>query len=170
MRRRRFGATGLALLGTATAALLPGCGFALRRAPELRFRTLALRGFAPRSLLADELRKEINASQTTIVVEAPAQAQVVLEALADARERSVVASTSAGQVRELQLRARLRFRLLRRDGAELIAPTEIVLTRDMSYSETAALAKEQEEALLYRAMQSDIVAQVLRRLAAVPAP
>ena len=72
-------------------------------------------------------------------------------------------------MRELQLRARLRFRLLRRDGSELIAPTEIVLTRDMSYSETAALAKEQEEALLYRAMQSDIVAQVLRRLAAVPA-
>ena len=39
----------------------------------------------------------------------------------------------------------------------------------MSYNETAALAKEQEEAALYRAMQSDIVAQVMRRLAAVPA-
>ena len=31
----------------------------------------------------------------------------------------------------------------------------------------AALAKEQEEAFLYRAMQSDIVSQVLRRLASV---
>ena len=166
--RRRLVAT--ALLGAATAGTgLAGCGFALRRSPELRFRTIALRGFVPHSLLADELRRDINASQTTLVVDAPAQAQVVLEALTDARERSVVASTSAAQVRELQLRARLRFRLLRRDGSELIAPTEIVLTRDMSYSETAALAKEQEEALLYRAMQSDIVAQVLRRLAAVPA-
>ena len=164
--RRLLVASG-ALLGLAG---LGGCGFALRRPPELRFRTIALRGFVPRSLLAQELRMQIDASQTTLVVDAPAQAQVVLEALADARERSVVASTSAGQVRELQLRARLRFRLLRRDGSELIAPTEIVLTRDLSYSETAALAKEQEEALLYRAMQSDIVAQVLRRLAAVPAP
>jgi LPS-assembly lipoprotein len=43
----------------------------------------------------------------------------------------------------------------------------ILLSRDMSYSETAALAKEQEENLLYRAMQSDIVAQVMRRLASV---
>ena len=37
----------------------------------------------------------------------------------------------------------------------------------MSYTENAALAKEQEEAFLYRAMQSDIVAQVMRRLASV---
>jgi LPS-assembly lipoprotein len=64
----------------------------------------------------------------------------------------------------------VRFRLVRPDGQELIAPSEIVQSRDMSYSETAALAKEQEEATLYRAMQSDIVAQVMRRLAAVPAP
>ena len=92
---------------------------------------------------------------------------MVLEALADARERSVVASTAAGQVRELQLRARLNFRLRTPAGKELIPATEILLSRDMSYSETVALAKEQEEAQLFRAMQSDIVAQVMRRLAAV---
>jgi LPS-assembly lipoprotein len=39
----------------------------------------------------------------------------------------------------------------------------------MSYSETAALAKEDEERQLYRAMQSDIVTQVMRRLASVQA-
>ena len=44
---------------------------------------------------------------------------------------------------------------------------EIVLTRSLTYTETAALGKEQEEAFLYRAMQSDIVSQVLRRLASV---
>jgi len=151
------------------AAALAGCGFELRRAPELRFRTLALTGFAPRSPLADELRTSINASRTTAVVEPAAQAQVVLEALTDAREKSVVASTAFGEVRELQLRARLNFRLRTPQGRELIPATEILLSRDMSYNETAALAKEQEETLLYRSMQSDIVAQVLRRLASVPA-
>ena len=45
--------------------------------------------------------------------------------------------------------------------------TDIVLTRDMSFTESAALGKEQEEAFLYRAMQTDIVAQVMRRLASV---
>jgi LPS-assembly lipoprotein len=153
----------------AGAATLAGCGFELRRAPELRFRSIQLTGFPPRSPLADELRSSIDSSKTTLVVESAAQAQVVFEALADARERGVVASTAAGQVRELQLRARLQFRLRTPGGKELIAPTEILQTRDMSYSEMAALAKEQEEALLFRAMQSDIVAQVMRRLAAVQA-
>lgn len=151
----------------ASAALVAGCGFELRRSPELRFKTLALRGFAAKSPLAAELRMNVNASKTTQVVESPAQAQVVLEALADTREKSVVASTAAGQVREVQLRARLKFRVHTPAGRELIPETEILLSRDISYSETAALAKEQEEAFLYRAMQSDIVAQVMRRLDSV---
>jgi len=147
-----------------------GCGFELKRAPELRFGTVYLSGFQPYSLLGEELRVNINASQSTQVVETASQAQVVFEALDEAREKSVVASTAAGQVREVQLRSRLRFRLRTLPGKELIAATEIVLRRDMSYNESAALAKEHEEVLLYRAMQSDIVSQVIRRLAAVPAP
>jgi LPS-assembly lipoprotein len=155
-----------ALLGT-LPAVLAGCGFQLRRAPEFQFSSIALAGFAAASPLALELKRSIAGSTTTRVVEATSQAQVVLEALADARERSVVASTASGQVREITLRTRFDFRLRTPAGRELIAPTEIVLSRDMSYNESAALAKEQEEALLFRAMQSDIVSQVMRRLAAV---
>lgn len=155
------------LVAAASGTALAGCGFQLRRPPELRFRTIALTGFRAHSPLADELRMNLGASPTTVVVEVPSQAQVVLEALSDARERSVVAMTATGQVRELQIRTRLHFRLHTPAGKELIAPTELVLSRDISYSENLALAKEQEEALLYRTMQSDIVGQVLRRLAAV---
>ena len=157
------------VFGAAGATALAGCGFELQRPPELRFRTLALSGFAPRSPLAQALREQLLASRTTQVVESSAQAQVVLEALSDAREKSVVATTAAGQVRELQLRTRLNFRVRTPQGRELIPATEILLSRDMSYSETSALAKEQEENFLYRSMQGDIVAQVLRRLAAMPA-
>ena len=42
--------------------------------------------------------------------------------------------------------------------------TEILQQRDVTYNETAALAKETEEALLYKNMQTDIVQQLLRRL------
>lgn len=147
--------------------VLSACGFELRRAPELRFRTVQLVGFKPFSPLAEALVISINASQTTLVVDSAAKAQVVFEALSDARDRSVAASTAAGQVRELQLRSTLNFRLRTVAGRELIAPTEIALKRDLSYVESAALAKEQEEAQLFRAMQTDIVAQVMRRLAAV---
>jgi LPS-assembly lipoprotein len=155
------------VLATTSAAALAGCGFELRRAPELRFRTIQLVGFRPRSPLHDELRANINSSTTTLVVEGPATAQVVLESLDDVREKVVVASGSVGQVTEFQLRERFTFRLRSVAGRELIPRTEIAQNRDMSYTESAALGKEQEEAFLYRAMQSDIVSQVLRRLASV---
>jgi LPS-assembly lipoprotein len=155
------------VLAALVAGAVAGCGFELKRAPELRFRTVQLVGFTARSPLAAELRTSIDASTTTKVVDSPAQAQVVLEAIADSREKSVVASTAAGQVTEFQLRARFRFRLRTVTGKELIGSTEILQSRDMSYTESAALAKEQEEAALYRAMQTDIVSQVMRRLASV---
>jgi len=157
------------LLGLGLSALACGCGFELRRAPELKFKTLQLAGFKAHSPLADELRRSIAASTTTKVVEAASQAEVVLVALNDTRSKGVVASTAAGQVREVQLHARFNFRLHTPAGKELIAPTEIVLGRDMTYNERDALAKELEEESLYRAMQTDIAAQVLRRLAAVQA-
>ncbi len=155
------------LLIVAAALPLAGCGFELRRPPELRFRTIQLANFKPRSPLADELRISINASTTTLVVEGLAQAQVVLESLEDAREKVVAASNSVGQVTEFQLRERFAFRLRSVNGRELIPRTEIFQSRDLSYTESAALAKEQEENALFRTMQTDIVSQVMRRLASV---
>jgi LPS-assembly lipoprotein len=160
MMLRRF-----MLAALLNSTMVAGCGFALRRPPKLRFRSVQMVGFKPNSALAIELRRNINASGGTRVVES--HAQVVFEALADAREKSVVASTAAGLVREVQLRVRLSFRLRTPAKKELIPPTVISLSRDMSYNEGAALAKEYEQTLLYEAMQSDIVSQVMRRLAAV---
>jgi LPS-assembly lipoprotein len=71
-------------------------------------------------------------------------------------------------VLELTLRARFRFRVRAMAGKELIPETELVLSRDMSYSETLALAKEAEKNLIHRTLQSDIAHQVLRRLAVLP--
>lgn len=153
------------LLAGLPALLLAGCGFQLRRPPELTFQSIALTGFAPRSPLAEELRRQLLLQVR--VLETPDKAQVVLHALEDQRERSVVASTSAAQVRELQLRLKLNFRAHTPGGRELIARSELLLQRDMSYSENAALAKEFEEAELFRELQADLVGQVLRRLAAV---
>jgi LPS-assembly lipoprotein len=155
------GLTGTALAG----AGLGGCGFELRRAPRLGFASIALSGFAPRSPLAEELRRQL--SEQVKVLQPPAPVDVVLQAIDDLREKSVVASTAAAQVRELQLRLRFNFRAHTLGGRELIPRAELMLSRDLSYSETAALAKEQEEAELYRDMQNDVVRQVLRRLAAV---
>ena len=143
--------------------LLGGCGFTLRETPPMPFARMALSGFAARSPLETELRARL--AESVQLVDTPAQAEVVLHALSDRRQRGVVASTGAGQVRELQLRLGFEFRLSTPGGRELIAPTALLLSRDMSYSETAALGKAQEEGELYAAMQADIVQQVLTRLA-----
>ena len=79
----------------------------------------------------------------------------------------VVGLGASGQVREFQLRNRVRFRLRTREGKELIPETELLQQRDISFSEAVALAKEAEEQLLYRDMQADIAQQLVRRLAAV---
>jgi LPS-assembly lipoprotein len=153
------------LLGV-SAALAGGCGFELRRPPALAFRSIALTGFAPRSPLADELKRALQ-TKSVQVPDKPAEAEVVLKALADERSKSVVASTSAAQVREFTLRLKFGFSAATPGGRELIAPAELLLSRDLSYSENFALAKAQEEDELYREMQSDVVLQVLRRLASV---
>lgn len=160
------------LLGAGFAvAGLSGCGFALRRAPTFAFKSIALVGFRPASPLAQALQDAVAASSATLSAPgAAALPDVRLEAVSEGREKRAVASTAAGQVRELQLQARLTFRLRTPAGVTLIPDTEIRLSRDMSYRESAALGKEQEEALLYRAMEDDIVGQVMRRLATVRLP
>lgn len=163
MNRRRAQTRLFFALG---AAGLSACGFQLRQWPTLPFRTLAFTGFAANSPLAVSLKRELALTGVS-VIEQPGRAEAVLEALVDARDKTVAASTAAGQVRELQLRTRLRFRVATPAGKLLLAPVELLLTRDLSYSETVALGKSQEEAQLYAAMDEDVVGQVIQRLAAI---
>ena len=157
------------LLSAVAVTGLTACGFKLRQAPDFAFSTLYLTA-AESSPLGNELRRNIESTGKVKVLRDAKDinnAEVILDVLQELRERVVVATNSSGQVRELQLRLRVRFRLRTPAGAEPIPSTELVQQRDISYNETQALAKEAEEALLYRNMQSDIVQQMLRRLAAV---
>jgi LPS-assembly lipoprotein len=90
-----------------------------------------------------------------------------LDILEDVREKVVVGMNASGQVREFELRMRLRFRLRTPKGEELIPASVIAQHRNISFNESAVLSKETEEALLYRDMQADVVQQLLRRLASV---
>lgn len=150
---------------TAAAVALAGCGFRLRQPPQLRFGSIALVGFAPRSPLGEELKRQLGLQVR--VVDAPDKAVIVLQALDDLRERTAVATTSAAQVRDLTLRVKFNFRVYTPAGRDLISRGELLLSRDLTYSENLALAKEAEETELFLEMQSDIVAQVLRRLSSL---
>ena len=168
MNRRFFSEAGGAL---GAAALLQACGFKLRGTQTFAFDTIAVEA-SPAGAVTSDLRKALG---NQLFVRSPAgtagaaepDAPVTMDILQEVRERAVAGVNAAGQVRELQLRIRVKFRLRNARGKDLIEPTEILQQRDISFSESAVLAKEVEEALLYKNMQADIVQQLLRRLAAV---
>jgi len=158
------------LLAALPLTLLTACGFRLRGVPEFGFGSLYIQ--APdHSAIARQLRANLQGagSQLTLLTEPDQlpQAQAVLELLDEREDRVAVGLNAAGQVRELQLRLSLRFRLRGQKGQEWIPETELLQQRDVSYSESIALAKESEEALLWRDIQADVVQQLLRRLAIV---
>ena len=153
------------------AAALAGCGFRLRGVPSFAFNTIHING-PENSPLLNELRQQIGSSGSVQVVREAAraaEAQVVMDLISEQREKVVVGLNASGQVREFQLRVRLKFRLRTPQGRELIPETELLQQRDISFNESAVLSKEAEEGLLYRTMQSEIVQQLMRRLAAVKA-
>jgi LPS-assembly lipoprotein len=160
------------LFGSAVTAVLSGCGFQLRQSADLPFKSLFL--ILPRqSALGVDLRRNL-ASQANLKVFTEAKdmaaSEVMLEIMSEVRERVVVGLNASGQVRELQLRLKVKFRVRTPQGQVLIPEVELQQQRDLSYLESAALSKEIEETMMYRDMQVDIVQQMLRRLAAVQAP
>lgn len=151
----------------AAAPVLGGCGFKLRGAQNYAFQTIAILP-NPGGALALELRRSFGAAVQVLAPNEPlSKAQVVLDILQEQREKTVVGVNSSGQVREFQLRIRVKFRVRTPQGDALAPDAEIVQRRDISFNESAVLAKEAEEALLYRDMQTDVVQQLLRRLATV---
>jgi LPS-assembly lipoprotein len=158
-----------AWLSCALLLALAGCGFGLRQPASFAFSSL-YSGVSPTSPFGVELKRQLQSGDNLQFITDPArqqEAQAVLDILSEQRIKTVVGVSTTGQVREFQLRLILKFRLRTPQGKELIPETELVQQRSLSYDEAFALAKEVEEAMLYRNMQSDMVQQILRRLAAV---
>lgn len=174
MQRRQL----LRLLSATAVLPLAGCGFQLRHARPMAFRSIQLKGFEASSPLAAELARALESSGVT-VVDSVAQAaalagttkapigHVIFEAQRDTQDLVVAAKTAYGQVRSMTARNRLAFLVKRSDGSVLLSAVEIGLDRDLSYNEQDALAKQDESAALNRAMQTDLVQQAMRRLQAI---
>jgi LPS-assembly lipoprotein len=148
--------------------LASACGFQLRGQARLPFETLHV-AIPEVSPLGIELKRNIIAGTHTRLVNTPADAQAIFELVSEERGKTILSFDSSGQVLEYQLHYRLKFRLRDARGRDYLPQSEIRLTRDVSFTSSQVLAKESEEQLLYRDMQSDVVQQVLRRLAAAPA-
>ena len=144
--------------------LLAGCGFKLRGTAEVPFQTLYIPGAT--GGIALDLKRNIQAGTDARVVDDAKQAEAILEFTEEAREKDILSLTGTGRVREFQLRYRVGFRVHDGRGGQYVPQSTIQLTRDVTFNDAEVLAKEAEEQLLFRDMQSDMVQQIMRRLAA----
>ena len=115
-----------------------------------------------RGCLAAGTRSKIVASEK--------DAKAILGLTNELREKVILSFSTSGLVREYQLRYRVGFRLFDIKGRNYLPPSEIQLTRDVSFNEGQVLAKEAEDTLLYRDMQTDMVQQIIRRVVAARVP
>jgi len=127
-------------------------------------RTLFVSAVGPSSVVADVRR--ILGTGTTKLVADQKDAEASLTILGETREKTVHTITGSGRVYEFQLRLAVRYQLTVPGREEpVIAPSEIVATRLITYSESAPTAKEAEEQLLYKDMQAEIAGRILRQVA-----
>lgn len=145
-------------------ALLAGCGFQLRGSYSLPYESLYL-AMPDYSVIGADLRRAIRSSSTRLALTA-GDAQATLVPGAEYRDRVILSVSGTGRVSELRLRYLYPYRVIDSKGRDLVPPGQIELIRDLTYDDSNVLAKQQEEVLLWRNMEDDLVHQLMRRLAA----
>jgi LPS-assembly lipoprotein len=157
-----------ALAAALLCLVIASCGFRLRGTADVPFGTVYLP--AATSGIALDLKRNIQAGTKARVVDDPKEADAVLQFTEETRQKEILSLTGTGRVREFQLRYRVGFRVHDGKGADYVPQSVIQLTRDVTFNDAEILAKEQEEQLLFRDMQTDMVQQIMRRLAAATRP
>lgn len=157
-----------AVLVALLCLVIAGCGFRLRGTADVPFATVYLPGAT--SGIALDLKRSIQAGTNARVVDDPKEADAVLQFTEETKQKEILSLTGTGRVREFQLRYRVGWRVHDGKGADYVPQSTIQLTRDITFNDAEVLAKEAEEQLLFRDMQSDMVQQIMRRLAAAKRP
>lgn len=152
-------ASALGLLGSLT-----GCGFRLQGSTPLPASLAVVRIDAPdtQSDFYFSLRKALLAAGTHLDDDM-SDGAAVIHILSDSATQKTLTVSTLNVPNEYELTYKLRFSVSLK-GREIIAPEDHSLVRDYSYSENAQLAKDQERAILSRALAHDLVSVVMRRL------
>lgn len=157
------------ILVFACCAMLAACGFQLRGPRPLPFASIYLQMNQFAEFTAS-LKRQIRANGDTAIAEQAADAEVVMQVTRDDREKVILSLSAAGTVHEFELRRSFAYRVVDQAGKEITPLAQIRITRTITFNDTQVLAKEQEETLLYRDMENDLIQQIVRRLAAIKKP
>lgn len=155
-------------LALAAALVLAGCGFQLRGSAEVPFQSVHVSGAT--GGIALDLKRQIEAGTNAKVLDNPKEADAILYFDQEARDKEILSLSGTGRVREFRLIYRVTFRMTDGKGGEYVPRSTITITRDVPFNDAELLARETEEQLLFRDMQSDMVQQIMRRIAASRKP
>ena len=150
-------------------AALTACGFHLRGQATYTFSSLYVnvRG-AP--VFESELKRSLEGAGSAKVAPNPGAAEVILDIPAVIDEKDVLSLSAGGSVLEYAIVMRVNFRLHDKDGLDWLPAGEVMVRRTYTFNQTEVLAREAEEQRLLREMQSDAIAQLIRRLQAAKKP
>lgn len=152
----------------ASLLMLGACGFRMRGQAALNLDSIYLTT-PENSALGFEMRRYLRANGVK-VRDTEKAAQAILDILNEKREEAVLSFTPSGTAREIELRYQLQFRVRSPVGEELVAPRQLDVRRELLVTAGLVLPQESERAALYRDMQSDAVAQIVRQLEFVQVP
>ena len=162
-------AFGRLLAALALSGALASCGFHLRGEAHYAFDTLYLNSPASQPLTLN-LRRSLEAAGSAKLVDAPDKAQAILDVTSVENNKQILSLSSGGKVAEYLLTERVLFRVRDAAGNDWLPTSELLVRRTYTYNDTEALAKEAQEQRLWREMQDDAVAQLVRRLQAAKKP
>ena len=148
------------------ALSLAACGFHLRGSDledvRFGFKSIYIKTPGETAFVAD-LRRALTKNRMEPVASAE-QAELILEVISEQPSRQILSLSGSGRVREYQLNYRVALRAYDAQQVEWLPADDVQLSRVLTYDDAEILAKEQEEAQLYKDMRADAVGQTVRRL------
>ena len=154
--------------GLAFALAAAGCGFHLRGDVHYAFASAYVNAPAA-SPIAAELRRTLEGGGTK-VADGAKDAQVTIDLANVSDGKDVLSLSGGGRVREYALSKRATVAVHDSEGRDWMPAAEIVVRRSYSFNESEVLAREAQEAKLYKEMQTDVVQQIVRRLQSAKKP
>jgi len=150
------------------AALLAACGFHLRQEIALpagleRVALLVADEFSP---LKRELRESLQRAGAEVLA-TEATGAGVIRLPVNAVTRDVLTVSGRARVQEYVVRHLVELEVVAADGRVLLARTPITLEREFTFDETQGLGAAQEEELIRKELEREMVQQVLRRIEAL---
>jgi len=147
--------------------MLAACGFHLQGRQPLpaQFTNTYVETQDEQTDFVQDLRKALIASQVN-VIRTKGSAGATITVHEDELTERILSVSARNIPTEYELTYRVKFSVLS-EGKTLIDNEEISATRDISFDEAQLLAKEREQEILREALARDLVALVMRRLAAL---